>query len=305
MDALFQALVQNSSDAILTVNAEGTIRFVSESSERLLGYPREERVGRSGFELVHPDDVPRLRDSFDRCLRQPGVPMPAECRMRRKDGVWRYMEATAVNRLADPAVCAVVINYRDVTERRSAEDALRASEERLRHIVEHAQDLIYYCDAAGRFTYVNPTTVRVTQFDERELLGRPFLTLVRDDFQAKADEVFQRQLQNNLDSTYFEFPAVARGGATIWLGQHVQLEYDGDRVAGVHAIARDITRQKDVEHRLRRSEARYRSLIQGAAYGIYRTTLDGTILDANPAIATMLGYTIEELQTLNMIDVYK
>src|SRR4029079_5048701 len=53
------------------------------------------------------------------------------------------------------------------------------------------------------------------------------------------------------------------------------------------------------------SEARYRSLIQGAAYGIYRSTLDGTILDVNPAIATMLGYTTEELQALNMLDVYK
>jgi two-component system cell cycle sensor histidine kinase/response regulator CckA len=305
MDALFEALVQNSSDAIVTVSRDGTIRFVSESSERLLGYTREERVGRSGFELIHPDDLQHLRDSFAECLRQPGVPTAAECRMRRKDGVWRYMEAIAVNRLADPAVCAVVINYRDVTQRRSAEDALRASDERLRHIVEHAQDLIYYCDADGRFTYVSPATMRVTQFAERELLGRRFLTLVRDDFQAKAAEFYQRQLQNNLHTTYFEFPAVTKSGDTIWLGQHVQLEYEAGGMAGLHAIARDITRQKDIEQRLRRSEARYRSLIQGAAYGIYRTTLDGAILDANPAIATMLGYTVDELQALNMIDVYE
>jgi two-component system, cell cycle sensor histidine kinase and response regulator CckA len=304
MDALFQALVENSSDAIVTVGRDGTIGFVSESSERLLGYTREERIGRSGFELIHPDDLPRLRDSFAECLRQPGVPMATECRMRRKDGVWRYMEAVAVNRLADPAVRAVVINYRDVTQRRSAEHALRASDERLRHIVEHAQDLIYYCDAEGRFTYVSPATTRVTQFAEQELIGRRFLTLVRDDFQAKAAEFYQRQLQGNLDTSYFEFPAVTKSGGTIWLGQHVQLEHEAGAVAGVHAIARDITRQKDIEDRLRRSEARYRSLIQGAAYGIYRATVDGRILDANPALAAMLGYTIDELQALNMIEVY-
>src|SRR5262245_8533597 len=179
MDALFQALVQNSSDAIVTVNQDGTIRFVSESSVRLLGYTQEERVGRSGFELAHPDDLQQLRHCFAECLRQPGVAIPIECRLRHKDGAWRYMEATAVNRLSDPDVRAVVINYRD------------------------------------------------------------------------------------------------------------------------------ISRQKDVEQRLRQSEARYRSLIQDAAYGIYRTTLDGTILDANPALATMLGYTIDELQALNMIDVYQ
>jgi PAS domain S-box-containing protein len=200
MDALFQALVQNSSDAIVTLAADGTIHFVSESSMRLLGFTREERIGRNGFELIHPDDVAAVRQSFAACLQQPGVPMPAECRMRRKDGTWRYMEAIAVNRLTDPAVSAVVVNYRDVTERRAAEDALRANEARLRQIVEE---------------------------------------------------------------------------------------------------------QKHTEQRLRRSEARYRSLIQGAAYGIYRSTLDGTILDANPAIASMLGYAIEELQALNMLDVYK
>src|SRR3954469_7780739 len=121
MDALFQALVQNSSDAIVTLTADGTIRFVSESSVRLLGFPREERIGHNGFELIHRDDVAVVRESFAACLQRPGVPMPIEYRMRRKDGTWRYMEAIAVNRLTDPAVCAVVVNYRDVTERAAPE----------------------------------------------------------------------------------------------------------------------------------------------------------------------------------------
>ena len=86
----------------------------------------------------------------------------------------------------------------------------------------------------------------------------------------------------------------------------MQLVYEGDVVVGVQAIARDITRQKDAEERLRRSEARYRSLIQGAAYGIYRSTFDGTILDANPALAHMLGYgATEELVSRNMSDLYR
>src|SRR5204863_1856225 len=78
------------------------------------------------------------------------------------------------------------------------------------------------------------------------------------------------------------------------------------QITGVQAIARDITRQKDVEERLRRSEARYRSLIQGAAYGIYRSTFDGTILDANPALAHMLGYGApDQLISRNMSDLYR
>ena len=115
--------------------------------------------------------------------------MPAECRLRHKDGAWRYIESIAVNRLDDPAVGAIVVNYRDVTDQRLAAEALRASEERLRHIVERAQDLIYYCDAAGRFTYVNPTAVRVMQYSEQELLGRHFFSLIRKDYRNAGGRV--------------------------------------------------------------------------------------------------------------------
>jgi PAS domain S-box-containing protein len=287
------------------LNAEGTIRFASDSSARLLGYTLEERMGRGAFELIHPDDLAVARATFRECLARAGVPFPAEYRLRHKDGAWRHIESIAVNRLDDPTVAAVVVNYRDITDRRKAEEALRASEERLRHLVEHAQDLIYYCDANGRFTYVNPTAARVMQYEMQELLGRHFLTLIRRDHQAAAAELYQRQLAERTPTTYFEFPAITKRGDTVWVGQHVQLVYEGGHVVGVHAIARDITRQKDAEDRLRKSEARYRSLIQGAAYGIYRTTMEGEILDANPAFASMLGYSVDELHTLNMSQIYK
>jgi PAS domain S-box-containing protein len=305
MDTLFQVLVQNSSEAIVLLNADASIRFASESSARVLGYTLAERRGRSIFAHMHPEDVPAAREKFDECLRRPSVPMSSEYRMRHKDGVWRHIEAVAVNRLDDPAVDAVVVNYRDVTDRRVAEEALRASEERLRHIVEHAQDLIYYCDADGRFTYVNPTFTRVLQYDQQELIGRHFLTLIRGDYRATAADLYQRQVAERTPTTYFEFPSVTKAGASIWVGQHVQLVYDAGLVGGVHAIARDMTRQKDAEDRLRQSEARYRSLVQGAAYGIFRTTVDGTILDANPALAGMLGYTVDELRALRMSHIYK
>jgi two-component system cell cycle sensor histidine kinase/response regulator CckA len=306
MDALFQALVENSSDAIVLLNSDGSVRFASASSTRLLGYAVEERIGRSAFENVHPDDVKTTRAAFEECVENPAVPIPIEYRLRHKNGAWRFIEAIAVNRLYDPAVSAVVVNYRDVTDRRYAEQALRASEERLRHIVEHAQDLIYYCDVDGRFTFVNPAAARIMKYSEPELIGRHFLTLIRPDYTQTAAELYTRQLKNHVPSTYFEFPAVTKDNDVVWVGQHVQLVFEGDRVSGVHAIARDISQHKKLEDDLRQSEARYRSLIQGAAYGIYRTDVSGHILDANPALARMLGYDdVAELMARNMADIYR
>ena len=305
MDSLFRVLVQNSADAIVTLNADGSIRFASESSARLLGYTVEERIGRSAFELMHPDDTAGARAGFDECLQHAGVPFPLEYRLRHKDGTWRYVESIAVNRLDEPTVAGVVVNYRDVTDRRIAEEALRSSEERLRHIIEHAQELIYDCDPDGRFTYVNPAAARVMQYEQHELVGRHFVSLIRDDYRNEAAELYQRQILERTPTTYFEFPSVTKRGDTVWVGQHVQLVYESGRLVAVHAIARDITRQRDAEDRLRKSEARYRSLIQGAAYGIYRSTVDGRILDVNPALAAMLGYTVDELCELNMSAIYK
>src|SRR4030088_3019984 len=122
MDPLFRVLVQNSTDAVAMLDADGTIRFASDSSARLLGYSIEERMGHSALDLMHPDDAQRARDALAECLRRPGVPLAAEYRMRHKDGSWRNLESIAVNRLDEPAVAAIVVNYHDMTDRRLAEE---------------------------------------------------------------------------------------------------------------------------------------------------------------------------------------
>ena len=108
----------------------------------------------------------------------------------------------------------------------------RASELRLRHIVEHAADLIYYCDPTGHFTYVNPAAERVMKYSAAELLGRHFLSLIRADHRDAARQVYGAQIAQLTPHTYFEFPAVKRDGEVLWIGQHVQLVVDGGRLSG-------------------------------------------------------------------------
>ena len=131
-EALFRALVENSYDAISLVDENSRIIYDSRSVERVIGFTPEERLGRPIAEFLHPDEVPFIAERFAYTLQHPDEVIAVEFRFLHKDGSYRWGEATGVNRLHDPAVQAVVVNHRDITERRAMEQKLRLSEEQLR-----------------------------------------------------------------------------------------------------------------------------------------------------------------------------
>jgi signal transduction histidine kinase len=92
------------------------------------------------------------------------------------------------------------------------------------------------------------------KYTERELVGRHYLTLIRDDYKKRSAEFYERQRREQLRSTYFEFPAVAKDGTEIWLGQNVQIVEEVGRPIGVQAIARDITQRLALEDQLRQAQ---------------------------------------------------
>ena len=113
-------VAENVGDLLYTMSAEGTIRFISESVQRLLGYPSVGLVDTDLYLLVHPEDQELLRES-GRAVGAGRSSQPVEHRMLHADGTWRLMEATSVNMLDDPEVAAWVVNARDVTARKEAE----------------------------------------------------------------------------------------------------------------------------------------------------------------------------------------
>lgn len=117
----FRALVQRTSDVVVVLDAQGTMRYVSPSARRIFGYDAAQVVGQNAFAFIHPEDAPRLMQSFRGVVQRPGVYQPIEFRMRNPDGSWRYVEASATNLLDDPNVGGIVQNLRDISERKAAE----------------------------------------------------------------------------------------------------------------------------------------------------------------------------------------
>ncbi|HET7520280.1 MAG TPA: diguanylate cyclase, partial [Candidatus Limnocylindria bacterium] len=120
----FRTLVQNSSDVFLILKPDGTVDYQSPAVERVLGYEPGERVGKQIFELTHPEDLAFVKAVIAELMRTPGAVRTIELRSRHADGSWRTLEATGHNMLADPMVGGIVVNYRDVTERKTLERQL-------------------------------------------------------------------------------------------------------------------------------------------------------------------------------------
>ncbi|HLI05900.1 MAG TPA: PAS domain S-box protein [Ktedonobacteraceae bacterium] len=145
-ERVFRALIENSSDVIVLLNAEGIPTYVSPSITRVTGYDPAEYLGSLPLLLLHPDDIPVAKQLFANIMQAPGRSFSAEYRMRCKDGSWGWFEGTATNLLHDPEVQAIVGSFRDISERKRSEEALQLSRHRLELAIQASEAGLWYCD---------------------------------------------------------------------------------------------------------------------------------------------------------------
>ncbi len=175
----FRALIENCMDGISILNSDGTIRYESPSIERILGYKPEELIGKNVLEFVHPDDVQNVISTFNGTLAEDtGQVLFLEVRFLHKDGSWHVMEGVGKNLLDDPVVNGIVVNYRDITERKRAEETLLLKEK----AIENSVSAIAMSDMEGRITYLNRACMRFWGgANKEELLGKPYWLLLKSD----------------------------------------------------------------------------------------------------------------------------
>jgi len=128
-EAYYRALVENSSDVIIVVNAEGKIKYASPGMERVLGYRAAERIGHTSFELVHPDDLAGVAEAYQRILGGEARHVRVEFRIRHQDGSWRIVEAMGSGAFESGGEKIGIVNLRDVSDRRRSEQRVRESME--------------------------------------------------------------------------------------------------------------------------------------------------------------------------------
>ncbi|HEX5060580.1 MAG TPA: PAS domain S-box protein [Kofleriaceae bacterium] len=229
----FKLLVENSSDGISLTTADNVVQYVSPGGLRILGYDEATVIGSPAEAVTHPDDA--------RGWDVPGLGEIRHyvARLKHRDGSWRWIESSTKNLTHDPAVRAYVSNYRDITERKLAEVALRKSETNFRTLIECAPAATFV-HRDGRFVYVNPAAAAMLGHERPdEIVGR----LVSDYVHPDEREEITRRLELLTEIGQLRVGQVrmqrADGSPFVIEGEAMLLDFDG--VPSHVVIGHDVT----------------------------------------------------------------
>lgn len=318
----FRSLVQNNSDTITIVNSKGIVLFQSPSIERILGYTDKELLGRSGFEFFHPEDLPEVSKEFERVLATPNGIARVTLRFQHKDGSWRDLESTLSNLLDDPSIGGIVINTRDLTEKREAE-RLQASLYEIAQAADNSTtvDELFHAVHASITKVMPASNFFIALYDDKDdTFAFPYFVdevdsppdpiaagksltayVLRTGKSLLCDQAKSDELERNGEALLVGAPAPIWLGVPLIVDDHVigamvVQHYTDPKVYTVREqrmlefvsseVARVISR-KGTEQKLRDSEERYRRLVEYSPDAIAVHT-DGIITYANSAAVRLL-----------------
>jgi PAS domain S-box-containing protein len=249
----FRSLVQNSSDLVTILAPDGTILYASDSAERIVGYAPGDLVGSSLLSYLDGNGVHTVRALLQAGNGRTNGGGAIEFCLRRGDGSPVWLEAVGTNLLTDATIRGIVLNARDVSERKRADRALRESEERYRDLFDNASDLVCMTAPDGSLLYVNHAWQQGTGYAEAEIGRMQVLDLVHPDSRAYYAQVLERVLSGErLD--HVELVFVPKTGAPITVEGNLSCTFKDGQPSVVRGIYRDVTERKRVEEHLRRAE---------------------------------------------------
>ena len=305
----YRLLADNSIDAIWKMDLKLVFTYVSPSVKNIMGYTVEEWVGTRLSQYASTKEFFNMAKKALYAIKhyKKIKYLNFEATMLRKDGTEIPVEITGkllFNKKGLPI--GLRGTTRDITERKQAEEALKASEKRFRSVVEEATEIVFITDDSGNFTYVNPAGLASSGYSLDELKKMKYIDLIEPDYKERVRRNYFRQYLRKSALSTIEYPFQTKSGNIKWFNQNARIIIENDKVKGFYVIARDVTERRIAEQALQESEEKYRNLFNEDLTGNFVSTTEGKILLANPAFTKIFGYdSVEEVLKINIRTLYK
>jgi PAS domain S-box-containing protein len=274
----FRTLVGSMDDIVFTLDRHQRHTGVFGRWIERSGIEREVFIGKTaseihGVEAAHIDE-----EAIARALK--GEQVVYEWSMANDQGAFHFQTSLSPIRDQTGAVTGLVGVGRDVTARKQADEALRASEERYRDLVENARDIIYTHDLKGNYTSVNKAAERITGYTREEALALNFEQSVAPEYLETARKMIAAKLAGQKETVY-DLEIIAKDGRRITVEVNTRLVLQDDVPIGIQGIARDVTARKRAEEALRESRSRLRAILDNCPSMIFLKDSDGRYLQVN------------------------
>lgn len=320
-ELLFKTMVENNYDIISLLDENFRPFYRSPSASRIMGWTDEEMLKMDSMENIHPEDRPHTEQWIRQAMQNPGKAIPATLRRKHKNGHYLWLEGSITNLLEEEEIRALVTNFRDITERKKAEELLRHNELRFRTLIENNNDIISLMDAKFRIIYRSPSAQRIMGWTNEELLYKEATALVHPEELEKAKETVREMLASPGKPIHTLFRNKHKNGHYVWLeGTVINLLHE-EYVQAIVYNYRDVTERKKAEDELallnknleqivvertsdlertlaelKESEEKFSKIFTSSAAGITITELpDLRYVDVNPAFEKMTEFSKTEL----------
>ncbi len=291
---------------VWTATPDGRIDYVNCRVLEYFGRSNEQMLGEGWQDFIHPDDLPACIKRWQHSLAT-GDFYEVEFRLRRADGEYRWHLARATARRDGRGKIAKWFGTgTDIQEQKSAESALRESEEQFRSIVETTSEWIWAINARGNLTYSNPAIEAILGFTVKELLGKSFLSLLDKSERVKFKRLLSDAVEKGRGWTNMVCCWRHKNGTLRYLESDCVPVFDGDgKVVGFRGADRDITERKRAEDALRANLSLLTSTFEATADGILVIDLNDCVVTFNKQFVEMWQIPERVIKTRNCSQIVK
>ena len=304
-EARFRALTENTSDIVFILGTKGVFTYASPAAARVVGVPERDLLGKRPGGFTHDDDKPTVMAGIRQATNNAGETVGiGTIRVRHQDGHWLHLEGMYTAMYDVSGVEGVVLNYRDITDRISSEQAMRRSQRQMATLVGNLPGMVYRCrgDQNLSLAYVNDGCLGLTGYTRDELLDGRAVTAPQfihpADFPYVRTTIWDAMERHN--PFRLEYRLITKQGELKWVWEQGVGVYDENgRLETVEGFVLDVSERVLAENELRRSKYS----IDHASDAVYWIGEDGSLVDVNDTACQTLGYDRDELLHMSILDI--